>query len=138
MDKSKVRVLQQRAVEIRDEQDTGENTANRVGGLLHAMIEYDSEQADAITELENRVDQISGEGGGQQGGGSSSGGDSVIISPTQSSGVKIADFSINGQEGALYAPKSEIIETGDTVEVVRDLTEGVPIAKVKVNGNSTQ
>lgn len=37
--------------------------------------------------------------------GGGGGGSTVTITPTLKSGIKIADFSINGQQGSLYAPK---------------------------------
>jgi hypothetical protein len=44
----------------------------------------------------SRVEALLKEGGG--------GGSTVLITPTLSSGTKIADYSINGEDGALYAP----------------------------------
>lgn len=44
-------------------------------------------------------DKVYGAGGG------SGGGSTVTITPTLSTGTKIADFSIDGQNGELYAPQ---------------------------------
>lgn len=53
----------------------------------------------AINRIASALETIADEGGG------SSGGDTVSITPTLEEGTKIADFSINGQQGSLYAPE---------------------------------
>lgn len=67
--------------QVKNETQQGANTANRIGGILYDISEH------------------IGEGGG-------GGGDTVTITPTQLTGTKIANYSINGQEGSLYAPTS--------------------------------
>lgn len=75
--------------QVKNETQQGANTANRIGGILYDISEH------------------IGEGGG-------GGGDTVTITPTQLTGTKIADYSINGQEGSLYAPTSG---GGDTLNL---------------------
>lgn len=64
-------------------------------------------------------------------GGGSGSGDTVTVTPTLSSGTKIADISVNGTSKALYAPSST---SGSNVQVQPILTTGTEIAKITVNG----
>lgn len=75
----------------------------------------------------SRVEALLKEGG--------SGGSTVLITPTVSTGTKIADYSIDGNEGALYAPE------GGPVDVqVNDVTVVDPngVAKIKSYKEITQ
>lgn len=62
-------------------------------------------------------------------GGGGGGGSEVTITPVITEGTKIADYSIDGNTGELYAP-----EAGDTVEVTPTLNVGDKVADIKVNG----
>ena len=62
-------------------------------------------------------------------GGGGGGGSEVTITPVITEGTKIADYSIDGAAGELYAP-----EAGDTVEVTPTLNVGDKVADIKVNG----
>lgn len=62
-------------------------------------------------------------------GGGGGGGSEVSITPVVTEGTKIADYSIDGTAGELYAP-----EAGDTVEVTPTLNVGDKVADIKVNG----
>ena len=61
--------------------------------------------------------------------GGGGGGSDVSITPVITEGTKIADYSIDGAAGELYAP-----EAGDTVEVTPTLNVGDKVADIKVNG----
>ena len=63
------------------------------------------------------------------GGGGGGGGSEVNITPVLTEGTKIADYSIDGTAGELYAP-----EAGDTVEVTPTLNVGDKVADIEVNG----
>lgn len=70
-------------------------------------------------------------GGIEYSGGGGGGGSTVTITPTLSTGTKIADFSIDGQNGELYAPQG-----GGGTEVIANPT-GDPTAeltKVSIGG----
>lgn len=56
----------------------------------------------------SRIEDLLIKGGG-------GGGSTVTITPTLSSGTKVADYSINGEEGALYAPGSNETEITGTL-----------------------
>lgn len=62
-------------------------------------------------------------------GGGGGGGSEVSITPVLTQGTKIADYSIDGTAGELYAP-----EAGDTVEVTPTLNIGDKVADIEVNG----
>lgn len=62
-------------------------------------------------------------------GGGGGGGSEVTITPVITQGTKIADYSIDGTAGELYAP-----EAGDTVEVTPTLNVGDKVADIEVNG----
>lgn len=62
-------------------------------------------------------------------GGGGGGGSDVTITPVLTEGTKIADYSIDGAAGELYAP-----EAGDTVEVTPTLNVGDKVADIEVNG----
>ena len=62
-------------------------------------------------------------------GGGGGGGSVVKITPIVTEGTKIADYSIDGAAGELYAP-----ETGDTVDVTPTLNVGDKVADIEVNG----
>lgn len=62
-------------------------------------------------------------------GGGGGGGSEVTITPVITEGTKIADYSIDGTAGELYAP-----EAGDTVEVTPTLNVGDKVADIAVNG----
>ena len=62
-------------------------------------------------------------------GGGGGGGSEVTITPVITQGTKIADYSIDGATGSLYAP-----EAGDTVEVTPTLNVGDKVADIEVNG----
>jgi len=62
-------------------------------------------------------------------GGGGGGGSEVIITPVLTEGTKIADYSIDGATGELYAP-----EAGDTVDVTPTLNTGDKVADIEVNG----
>ena len=62
-------------------------------------------------------------------GGGGGGGSEVTITPVITEGTKIADYSIDGTAGELYAP-----DAGDTVEVTPTLNVGDKVADIKVNG----
>lgn len=62
-------------------------------------------------------------------GGGGGGGSEVTITPVLTEGTKIADYSIDGTAGELYAP-----EAGDTVEVTPTLNVGDKVADIEVNG----
>lgn len=62
-------------------------------------------------------------------GGGGGGGSEVTITPVLTQGTKIADYSIDGTAGELYAP-----EAGDTVDVTPNLNVGDKVADIKVNG----
>lgn len=62
-------------------------------------------------------------------GGGGGGGSEVTITPVLTEGTKIADYSIDGAAGELYAP-----EAGDTVEVTPTLNVGDKVADIEVNG----
>lgn len=62
-------------------------------------------------------------------GGGGGGGSEVTITPVITEGTKIADYSIDGTAGELYAP-----EAGDTVEVTPTLNVGDKVADIEVNG----
>lgn len=53
----------------------------------------------AINRIAQSLEDIA-----KNGGGSGGGGDTVSITPTLEEGTKIAEFSINGESGELYAP----------------------------------
>ena len=57
------------------------------------------------------------------------GGSEVTITPVITEGTKIADYSIDGTAGELYAP-----EAGDTVEVTPAINSGDKVADIEVNG----
>lgn len=61
--------------------------------------------------------------------GGGGGGSEVTITPVITEGTKIADYSIDGTAGELYAP-----EAGDTVEVTPTLNVGDKVADIEVNG----
>lgn len=61
--------------------------------------------------------------------GGGGGGSGVTITPVLTEGTKIADYSIDGTAGELYAP-----EAGDTVEVTPAINSGDKVADIKVNG----
>lgn len=61
--------------------------------------------------------------------GGGGGGSEVTITPVITEGTKIADYSIDGTAGELYAP-----EAGDTVEVTPTLNVGDKVADIAVNG----
>lgn len=61
--------------------------------------------------------------------GGGGGGSEVTITPVITEGTKIADYSIDGTAGELYAP-----EAGDTVEVNPTLNVGDKVADIDVNG----
>lgn len=52
MDTSQIQNLRNRAIEIKEATERGENTADRVGGLLKDIIDYDEAQSNAITNAE--------------------------------------------------------------------------------------
>lgn len=60
MDINKASELWDAAHEIRIERDDSDNSAERVGSLLEAMIEYDEEEAIIITSLEGQMDDVNG------------------------------------------------------------------------------
>lgn len=62
-------------------------------------------------------------------GGGGGGGSEVTITPVLTEGTKIADYSIDGASGELYAP-----EAGDTVEVTPTLNIGDKVADIEING----
>ena len=62
-------------------------------------------------------------------GGGGGGGSEVTITPVITQGTKIADYSIDGAAGELYAP-----EAGDTVNVTPTLAVGDKVADIAVNG----
>ena len=72
MDTSSINELKSRANTIKTASQEGENTADRVGGLLYDMVDYDASQSTAITSLERQTssmqeqidDIIEGGGGG--------------------------------------------------------------------------
>lgn len=59
---------------------------------------------------------------------SGGGGSTVTITPSLQSGTKVADYSIDGTSGAIYAPPS-----GDTVSVTPITSTGTKIATIGVN-----
>ena len=61
--------------------------------------------------------------------GGGGGGSVVKITPIVTEGTKIADYSIDGAAGELYAP-----EAGDTVEVTPTHNVGDKVADIEVNG----
>lgn len=61
--------------------------------------------------------------------GGGGGGSEVTITPVLTEGTKIADYSIDGNTGELYAP-----EAGDTVDVIPTLNVGDKVADIEVNG----
>ena len=61
--------------------------------------------------------------------GGGGGGSEVTITPVITEGTKIADYSIDGTAGELYAP-----EAGVTVEVTPTLNVGDKVADIAVNG----
>lgn len=68
-------------------------------------------------------------------GGGGGGGSTVTITPTLSTGTKIADFEIDGDEGSLYAPSGG--GGGATVEVQQIQTSGTRIAVITVDNVPT-
>lgn len=62
-------------------------------------------------------------------GGGGGGGSEVTITSVLTEGTKIAEYSIDGTAGELYAP-----EAGDTVEVTPTLNVGDKVADIEVNG----
>ena len=62
-------------------------------------------------------------------GGGGGGGSEVSITPVLTEGTKIADYSIDGNTGELYAPGA-----GDTVDVTPTLNAGDKVADIEVNG----
>ena len=73
---------------------------SRVEDILDATINsepYDEPPQSRIEEKLIELKEVIEEGGG-------GGGSVVTITPTLESGTKIADYSINGSEGELYAP----------------------------------
>jgi hypothetical protein len=90
----------------------GANLSIDENGVLSAtassdveLVELTQSQYDALTPEEkadpNVIYFVIDAGGGGGGGG---GGSNVVITPTLSTGTKIADYSIDGVVGALYAP----------------------------------
>lgn len=69
------------------------------------------------------------------GGGGGGGGSTVTITPTLSTGTKIADFTINGDSDSLYAPSGG--GGGSTVEVQQIQTSGTRIAVITVDNVPT-
>lgn len=63
------------------------------------------------------------------------GGSTISITPTLSSGTKIADYEIDGDEGSLYAPSGG--GGGSTVSVQQVLSSGTRIAVITVDGTPT-
>ena len=68
-------------------------------------------------------------------GGGGGGGSTVSIAPTLTTGTKIADFEIDGDEGSLYAPSGG--GGGSTVSVQQVLSSGTKIATITVDGSGT-
>lgn len=73
-----------------------------------------------LNRIADACEEIAKNGGG-------GGGDTVSITPTLDEGTKIADFSINGQQGSLYAPEGGgsggvVYETLAEVTVAPDAT----------------
>lgn len=67
--------------------------------------------------------------------GGGGGGSTISITPTLSSGTKIADYEIDGDEGSLYAPSGG--GGGSTVSVEQIQTSGTRIAVITVDGTAT-
>ena len=63
-----------------------------------------------------------------------SGGSTVIITPTLSSGTKVADYEIDGVAGSLYAPNGG----GSTVSVTQKTSSGTNIASITIDGVVTE
>lgn len=90
-------------------------------------INYTGSSKILIRICEAINDLIDGGGGG--------GGSTVSITPTLSTGTKIADYSIDGTGGSLYAPNGG--GGGSTVEVQQIQTSGTKIAIITVDGSAT-
>lgn len=65
-----------------------------------------------------------------------SGGSTVTITPTISTGTKIADYSIDGTSGELYAPNGGG-GGGSTVSVTRNVLTGENFADITIDGVTT-
>lgn len=63
-----------------------------------------------------------------------SGGSSVEITPTLSTGTKIAEYEIDGVSGDLYAPSGG--GSGSTVSITPSLSTGTKIADFEIDGSS--
>ncbi len=63
-----------------------------------------------------------------------SGGSTVVITPTLSSGTKVADYEIDGVTGSLYAPNGG----GSTVSVTQKTSSGTNIASITIDGVVTE
>lgn len=71
MNTSKINDLKNRATNIKNAAEEGENSAEKVGQLLYDMVDYDADQSAAIdnletkaTDLQNQIDTIESGGGG--------------------------------------------------------------------------
>lgn len=61
-------------------------------------------------------------------GGGGGGGSEVTITPTLQSGVKVADYSIDGEMGEIYAPE------GSEISVTAEIQSGVKLATITIDG----
>lgn len=105
---------------------------SREEDILRATIdgtEYTKPPQSRVEELLIELKEAIEQGGG-------GGGSTVVITPTLQSGEKIADYSINGTPGALYAPEggggTEVVANpeGEATDVLEKLKVGDDILDV--------
>ena len=75
------------------------------------------------------IGNITGGGGG--------GGSEVVITPVLTSGTKIADVTVDGEDKDLFAPTPTPPTPATEVSVTQTLASGTKIASIEVDGDST-